>query len=204
MSSDRKKVAVFISGGGSNLQSIIDASKSGNLSADVVWVVSNMRKAFGVTRAKNEGIETFIFKKKNYDSPQSAGDELLQKLQERNIDYLATAGYLQLLPEAVVRAYRNKILNIHPALLPKYGGKGMYGQYVHQAVIESGDTESGPTVHLVDEIYDNGKILEQVKVPVLQDDTPESLAARVLEQEHKLFPIVIEKLIKGKYEINDG
>ncbi len=200
VSSERKKIAVFISGGGSNLQALIDASKSGQLTADIVWVVSNMKKAFGLKRAENEHIETFIYKKKNYDSPKTAGNDLLQKLQERNIDYIATAGYLQLLPSVVVKAFRNKIVNIHPALLPKYGGKGMYGQNVHKAVLESGDSESGATVHLVDEIYDNGKILEQAKVAVLDDDTPESLAARVLEQEHKLYPETIEKLIKGKYE----
>lgn len=202
--SDRKRIAVFISGGGSNMQALIDASKSGLLSADIVWVVSSMRKAFGLTRAKNENIESFIFKKKNYESPKSAGDDLFQKLQERDIDYIALTGYLQLLPDIVVKAYKNRILNIHPALLPKYGGKGMYGQNVHKAVLESGDSESGVTVHLVDEIYDNGKILEQYKVSVLEDDTSESLAARVLEQEHRLLPRAMEKLIKGKYEINDG
>ena len=202
--SDRKRIAVFISGGGSNLQALIDASKSGQLSADIVWVVSNMRKAYGLTRAKNENIETFIFKKKNYDSPELSGADLFEKLQERKIDYIALCGYLQLLPEVVVKAYRNRIVNIHPALLPKYGGKGMYGKNVHQAVVDSGDKESGATVHLADEIYDNGKILEQYTVPVFDDDTAETLAARVLEQEHKLFPLSIEKLIKGKYEINNG
>lgn len=203
MGSERKKIAVFISGGGSNLQALIDASKSDMLSADIVWVVSNMRKAYGLKRAEKEQIESFVYKKKNYDSSQSAGDDLYQKLQKRHIDYIVLAGYLQLLPKPVVRAYKNRIVNIHPALLPKYGGKGMYGQNVHKAVLESGDSESGVTVHVVDEIYDNGKILEQVKVPVVENDTPESLAARVLEQEHKLLPKVMEKLIKGKYEIND-
>ena len=201
---DKKKIAVFISGGGSNMQALIDASKSGLLSADIVWVVSNKQKAKGLIRAENEHIESFVFKKKNYDSPQAAGDDLYQKLQERHIDYIALAGYLQLLPEKVVKAYKNRIMNIHPALLPKYGGKGMYGQHVHKAVVESGDSESGATAHLADEIYDNGMILEQFKVPVFDDDTPESLAARVLEQEHKLFPRALEKLIKGKYEVSDG
>ena len=163
-----------------------------------------MRKAFGLKRADKEQIESFVYKKKNYDSPQIAGDDLLQKLQERHIDYIALAGYLQLLPEEVVKEFKNRIINIHPALLPKYGGKGMYGQHVHKAVLESGDSESGATVHLTDEIYDNGKVLEQFKVPVLDGDTPELLAARVLEQEHKLFPRALQKLIKGKYELNDG
>ncbi len=202
--SNRKKIAVFISGSGSNMQALIDASKSGLLTADIVWVVSNMRKAFGLKRAEKEQIESFVYKKKSYDSPQIAGDDLLQKLQERHIDYIALAGYLQLLPEVIVKEFKGRILNIHPALLPKYGGKGMYGQHVHKAVLESGDSESGATAHLADEIYDNGKILEQFKVPVLESDTPETLAARVLEQEHKLFPRALQELIKGKYEINDG
>ena len=201
---DKKKIAVFISGGGSNLQALIDASKSGTLSAEISWVVSNMRNAYGLVRAKNENIETFVYKSKSYTSSEEASTDLLQKLQERNIDYIATAGYLQLLPELVVKAFKDKIVNIHPALLPKFGGKGMYGHHVHQAVIDAGETESGATVHLVDEIYDNGKILEQYKVQVLENDTPETLAKRVLEQEHKLFPIVIDKLIKGKYELNNG
>ena len=204
MSTERKRIAVFVSGGGSNLQALIDASKSGILSADIVWVVSNMRKAFGLKRAEKESIETFIYKKKKYESPQLAGDDLLAKLKERDIDYIATAGYLQLLPEQVVKAYRNRIVNIHPALLPKFGGKGMYGHFVHEAVLAAGEKESGATVHLVDEIYDNGKVLEQFKVPVLEDDTPDTLAKRVLAQEHKLYPRAIEKLIKGKYEINNG
>lgn len=198
------RIAVFISGGGSNLQALIDGHKAGILSGKVVWVVSNKRKAYGLERAKKEGIETFVYKKKNYDSPESAGDDLFEKLRERNIDYIALAGYLQLLPEKVVKTYRNRIVNIHPALLPKFGGKGMYGHHVHEAVIAAGEKESGPSVHLVDEIYDNGKVLEQFKIPVLPDDTPDTLAARVLEQEHKLYPRVLEKLIKGKYELNDG
>ena len=110
------------------------------------------------------------------------------------------AGYLKLLPAEVVRAYRGRITNIHPALLPRYGGKGMYGHHVHEAVLAAGETETGPTVHLVDEVYDNGRILEQAKVPVRPDDTPDSLAARVLEQEHRLYPRVLSKLIRGEYE----
>ena len=128
--------------------------------------------------------------------------KLLRVLQEREIDYIALAGYLQLLPGSVVKAYHNRIVNIHPAPLPKYGGKGMYGHHVHEAVVAAGDTVSGPTVHLVDEIYDHGKILEHSPVEVLPDDTPETLAARVLIQEHKLYPRVLQKLIKGEYSLD--
>jgi phosphoribosylglycinamide formyltransferase-1 len=198
------RIAVFISGGGSNLQALIDGSKAGILSAKIVWVVSSSIKAYGLTRAKNEGIEAFVFKQKKYPSPEAAADDLLNKLQERKIDYIALAGYLRLLPLNVVAAYSKRIVNIHPALLPKYGGKGMYGHHVHEAVLASGDKESGVTVHLVDEIYDHGKILDQARVPVLPDDTPDSLAARVLEQEHRLYPRALNKLICGEYEVNDG
>jgi len=125
---------------------------------------------------------------------------LLPRLKERHIDEIALAGYLKLLPLEVVRAYRGRITNIHPALLPKYGGKGMYGHHVHEAVIAAGDRESGPTVHLVDEIYDNGRILGQARVPVLADDTPDTLAARVLTEEHKLYPKILQKLIQGEYK----
>ncbi len=197
-------MAVFISGSGSNLQALIDATKAGILAARIAFVISNRRDAYGLERAAKEGIGTFVFKQKKYASPDEAGDDLLARLKERKIDYIALAGYLRLLPPVVVKAYRNRIVNIHPALLPKYGGKGMYGHFVHEAVIANGDKESGVSIHLVDEIYDNGKVLEQSKVPVLADDTPDTLAARVLKQEHKLYPRVLEKLIKGKYDLNHG
>lgn len=193
---------MFISGGGSNLQSLIDATKAGILTAEIAWVVSSRKKAFGLERARREGIESWVFRPGSYDSPQQAGEDLLRRLRERGIDYIALAGYLKLVPNEVVRAYSGRIVNIHPALLPKYGGKGMYGHHVHEAVLESGDTESGPTVHLVDEVYDNGRILEQVRVPVKPDDDADRLAGRVLEQEHKLYPRVLQKLIKGEYQLD--
>ncbi|MDH4033241.1 MAG: formyltransferase family protein, partial [candidate division Zixibacteria bacterium] len=114
----------------------------------------------------------------------------------------ALAGYLSLIPPEMVKAYRNRIVNIHNALLPKYGGKGMYGHHTHQAVLAANEKESGPTVHLVDEIYDNGRILGQKQVPVHPDDTPDSLSERVLEQEHKLYARVLQKLIKGEYDLD--
>ncbi len=200
MARTRPRIAVLISGGGSNLQSLIDAQKAGILAGDIVWVVASSQKAYGLTRAENAGIDTWVYLPGRYDSPQAATQDLLSRLKEREIDYIALAGYLKLLPAEVVRAYRGRITNIHPALLPKYGGKGMYGHHVHEAVLAAGETQTGPTVHLVDEVYDNGRILEQAKVPVRPDDTPDSLAARVLEQEHRLYPRVLSKLIRGEYE----
>ena len=202
MTKSKARVAVFISGGGSNLQSLIDASKSGILDAEIAWVVSGRRDAFGLERAAKAGIESFVFKMIRYDTPQEAGADLFGKLKERKIDYIALAGYLNLLPSAVVTAYRNRIVNIHPALLPKYGGKGMYGHHVHEAVIAAGDAESGVSFHIVDEVYDNGPVIAQSRVPVQPGDTPETLAARVLELEHKLYPRVLNKLIKGEYKLD--
>jgi phosphoribosylglycinamide formyltransferase 1 len=193
------KIAVFISGGGSNLQSLIDASKSGKLAGEIVLVVSNKLKAYGLERAANAGIDSFVYRLKDFPDEETAEHELMAMLEEYQVEYIALAGYLKLLPADVVKKYRGKITNIHPALLPKYGGKGMYGHFVHEAVLAAGDKESGPTVHLVDEIYDNGRILLQKKVPVMPDDTPDTLAARVLEAEHLLYPEALDNLIKGKY-----
>ncbi|MFQ6007394.1 MAG: phosphoribosylglycinamide formyltransferase [Candidatus Zixiibacteriota bacterium] len=201
MEPELARIAVFVSGSGTNLQALIDGTKAGILAGKVVLVVSSTAKAYGLTRAKNEGIETFVFESKKYPSVDAAATDLLAKLKERNVEYIALAGYLKLVPSSIIAAYRNRIVNIHPALLPKYGGKGMYGHRVHEAVLASGDKESGATVHLVDEIYDHGKILEQVRVPVMPDDTADSLASRVLEQEHKLYPRVLNKLIRGEYEV---
>ena len=197
--STRAKIAVFVSGGGSNLQALIDASKSGLLHGEIVLVISNTSKAYGLVRAEKENINTFVYKVKNYDSPDLASDDLFSQLRKHDVEYIALAGYLKLLPQNIVKAFKGKIINIHPALLPKYGGKGMYGHFVHEAVIEAGDKESGITIHLADEIYDNGRILHQVKVPVKKDDTPDTLAARVLKQEHLWYARILDKLIKGEY-----
>ena len=157
MSPVKTNLAVFLSGGGTGLQSIIDASLRGDLSARVAWVVSSSSKAYGLQRAAKAGIETFVFKPKKYASVEEAGTDLLGKLRERKIEYIALAGYLKLLPANVVAAFPKRILNIHPGLLPKYGGKGMYGSRVHRAVLDYGAKISGITVHFVDEEYD-GKL----------------------------------------------
>lgn len=196
----KARIAVFISGGGSNLQSLIDASRTGRLYGDVVLVVSNNGDAYGLQRALKAGIDTFVYKVKNYESKEDAHADLMAILENYRVEFIALAGYLKLLPPPVIKKFRNRITNIHPALLPRYGGKGMYGHHVHEAVMAAGDAESGATVHLVDEIYDNGRILEQKKVPVRPDDTPDSLAARVLEVEHEIYPLALDKLIRGKYD----
>jgi len=190
-------IAVFISGGGSNLQSLIDASKSGNLSAKIVLVVAGSPDAYGLERAAKAGIDTFVYRVKDYPNKEAAHRDLMDMLEEYKVDYIALAGYLKLLPAPVVKKYKDHITNIHPALLPKFGGDGMYGHFVHKAVLAAGESESGATVHLVDEIYDHGKILKQGKVKIEPEETADSLAAKVLQVEHRIYPEALENLIRG-------
>lgn len=194
-------VAVFISGGGTNLQSLIDAAADPDYPARIAVVISSSKKAYGLTRAENAGIPGVVLRKKDFESEDAYTVRLLEVLKEHDTDVICLAGYLKLIPPEVVRAYRNRILNIHPALLPKFGGKGMYGLRVHQAVLEAGETVSGPTVHVVDEIYDNGEILAQREVSVIPGEEPESLQKRVLEQEHKVYPEVLRRVCE---EIQSG
>ncbi len=184
-------IAVFASGGGTNLQALIDAGKRGEFSGKISAVISNNSQAYALIRATSENIPTFHVSNKTHPDPVPFTKCLLDILRAHSINLIVLAGYMKLLPPEVVRAYRSRIINIHPALLPKYGGKGMYGLNVHKAVLDSGDKISGATVHFVTEGYDLGPIIIQRTVPVLADDTPESLAARVLEIEHKILPLAV-------------
>lgn len=184
-------IAVFASGGGTNLQSLIDASKKDVLGGRISAVISNNSGAYALERAGNAGIATYHISEKKFPEKERFVGELLRTLENHEVNLIVLAGYMKLLPVEVVRKYRNRILNIHPALLPKYGGKGMYGMNVHKAVIESGDRISGATVHFVDEIFDHGVILIQRTVPIAPDDDPDSLAAKVLEVEHKILPAAV-------------
>jgi phosphoribosylglycinamide formyltransferase-1 len=190
----RLRVAVFISGSGTNLQSLIDSCADAEYPAEIALVVSSSKKAYGLERARKGEIPASTIRRKDFGSQDEFVEAMLGTLQNHRIDAICLAGYLKLVPSEIVRRFRGRILNIHPALLPKYGGKGMYGMRVHEAVLASGDSESGPTVHLVDEIYDHGKIYMQRKVPVLPGDTPEELQKRVLEVEHELYPEALRKL----------
>jgi phosphoribosylglycinamide formyltransferase-1 len=178
------RIAVAISGRGSNLEALLN-HLGPEASAAVVLVLSDKAEAGGLLHARTRGIHVEVLS--HYDDP----GEWLRILGEQHIDLLVLAGYLKLVPSGVVAAYRGRIINTHPALLPAFGGKGMYGARVHQAVLASGAVESGVTVHLVDEVYDRGAILAQARVPVLPGDNPDKLAARVLEAEHRLLPRVV-------------
>ena len=154
-------------------------------------MLSNKPDAYALTRAERLGLEAIVFGRDDFRD----SDRVLNELKKRNIDYIVLAGFLWLIPDSLTRAYRGRILNIHPALLPGYGGKGMYGDRVHRAVIEAGEKESGITIHQVNEKYDSGDIVFQAKVPVAPDDTPESLAAKIHELEYEWFPKIVEQEI---------
>lgn len=181
------RVAVLVSGGGTNLQALLDALHNSPV-ARVARVISNRPDAGALARAQRAKVPAVVLRE-----PRDAG-ELLGVLQD--IEIVVLAGYLKLVPADVVRRFRGRMINIHPALLPEFGGAGMYGHRVHEAVLASGATESGPTVHFVDEEFDRGAIIDQERVPVKPGDTADTLAARVLEAEHRLLPRVVLELAR--------
>jgi formyltetrahydrofolate-dependent phosphoribosylglycinamide formyltransferase len=178
------RVAVAVSGRGSNLQALLD-TLTANAPARVVLVISNRADAGALERARARGIATAVL------ADPADGEEWLRVLEPARVDLVVLAGYVKLVPGDVIRRYRGRVINIHPALLPAFGGPGMYGARVHQAVLASGRPDSGATVHLVDEEYDRGPILGQARVPVLPGDTADALASRVLEVEHRLLPAAV-------------
>ena len=189
------KIAVMVSGGGSNLQSIIDKSKSGELNCEIACVIGD-RPCYGVERAAEHGIESCVIDRKVYKK------ELCKKIDKvlstKGVELIVLAGFLSIIDEEFVNKWKGRIINIHPSLLPKFGGPGMYGIKVHEAVLAAGEKESGCTVHYVDTGVDSGEIILQVKVPVLEGDTPEVLQKRVLVEEHKLLPNSIAKIISER------
>lgn len=189
-----KRVAILASGGGSNLHAIMDYldSLGARAAAKVVVVASDRPQSGAMTRAKTAGIDAIVLKDRD---PQST--EIFDLLAAREVDLIALAGYLKLIPRPVVERFANRMINVHPALLPKHGGPGMYGLRVHQAVLNAKETASGPTVHFVTDEYDSGPMLAQWPVAVLPDDDAPALAARVLVAEHALYPRVLQALAAG-------
>jgi formyltetrahydrofolate-dependent phosphoribosylglycinamide formyltransferase len=189
-------VAVFASGGGTNLQAPIDGLNGrANAAANVTLVVSDRADARALARARSAAVRAEVVAVSGED-PARVSADTMALLDDGSIDIVALAGYVKLVPEEVVRAYRGRIVNIHPALLPAFGGKGMYGARVHRAVIAAGCTVTGVTVHYVDEKYDVGRPIIQWPVPVLPDDTAETLAARVLRIEHIVYPMAVEAVAR--------
>lgn len=184
-------IAILASGAGSNAQKIIDHFKNSSL-ANVALVVSNKKKAGVVQIAEKENIPTLIIERDKFFSD----DSYLEELAGKKIDFIVLAGFLWKIPGAILNAYPRRIINIHPALLPRYGGQGMYGNHVHESVLASGEKESGITIHYVDEHYDHGDVILQVRCPVMKDDTAESLAHRIHALEHANYPVVVEELVR--------
>ncbi len=190
-----KNIVVFASGSGSNFQAIIDAVEANSIDARITGLITNNSNIQAIDRASNAGIPSRVILPSQYSDSTAFGLAILDVLEEWKPDLIVLAGYMIKVPTNVTRRYRGRIINIHPALLPKYGGKGYYGERVHRAVLEAGEQESGCTVHYVDEDYDRGPIIDQKKVPVLPGDTPQTLAERVLHEEHQLLPQVIQQLL---------
>jgi len=191
-------IAVFASHGGSDLQAIIDGCNNNKINAKVVVVISNNGNSMALQRAKNEKISAYHMSAKKYGCEEALAQEILAALSKYDVDMIFLAGYMKMLHVSVLNKYNNRIFNIHPALLPKFGGKGMYGMNVHNAVINAGETETGVTIHRVNAEYDSGEIVAQTKVSVIENDTPEILAARVLEREHEFLVEVISDISEGK------
>jgi phosphoribosylglycinamide formyltransferase-1 len=183
-----KRIAIFASGSGSNAQNIIEYfADNKSIIVDSIW--TNNPEAYVLERAKKYDISSYIFNREEFKN----SDNVVEKLKKRNINLIVLAGFLWLIPANLIQNFR--IINIHPALLPKYGGKGMYGMNVHQAVVENKETESGISIHFVNEKYDEGEIIFQAICPVLPSDSPDSVAEKVHQLEYKYFPVVIEKVL---------
>jgi len=193
-----KNIAIFASGGGSNFKSIHRHIQLGNIPGRIVLTVSNNSDSGAIEYARENNISTLIFNKARYPNPVGQDDLLIQTLIDNDVNLICLAGYMKLLPTSIVIQFQNQILNIHPALLPQFGGKGFYGIKVHEAVIMSNAQESGVTVHFVDDEYDHGTIIAQETVLVRSEDTAETLAARVLQVEHKLYPQVVKAFCEDR------
>jgi formyltetrahydrofolate-dependent phosphoribosylglycinamide formyltransferase len=194
------KVAILLSGSGTTLQNILDLSATDQLDAKVVCVASSRADAFGLTRAEEAGVPNKAFPRKDFDSVDAFGEAIWNFVDEYEPDLVVLAGFMSLLP--VPQRYLGRIMNVHPALIPSFCGQGMYGHHVHQAVLDYGAKLSGVTVHFVDEQYDNGPIILQSAVPVLEDDTADSLAERIQAEERNLYPQAIQMYAEGRLKLD--
>ena len=200
------RVAVCVSGGGTNLQAIIDRVKDGTITnTELVLVISNKPGAYALTRAAEAGIATAVIEPKAYPSREAFGEAMVDALNEARIDLVVLGGYLVILPENLVKAFEGRMINIHPSLIPSHCGEGYYGLKVHESVLARGNKVTGATVHFVDEGTDSGPIILQKAVEVLDDDTPEVLQKRVMEQaEWQILPQAIDLIANKKIVIVDG
>ncbi len=200
------KIVVCVSGGGTNLQAIIDGIEKGSITnTEIAAVISNNPGAYALERAKNHGIEGVCISPKEFPDRESFNQAFLEKLDSYQADLVVLAGFLVVLPEIMIRRYQNRIINVHPSLIPSFCGKGYYGLKVHEGALKRGVKVTGATVHFVDEGTDTGPIILQQPVAVEQDDTPELLQRRVMEQaEWKILPRAIDLIANGKIQVEDG
>ena len=195
-------MGVLASHSGSNLQAIIDAGSSGRLNAEVRVVISNNSTSMALQRAKHAGIPHYHLSGKTHPLPEQLDAAILDTLEGHGVTLVMLAGYMKPLGPRTLSRYRNRVLNIHPALLPKFGGKEMYGGRVHEAVLAAGEHVTGVTIHIADERYDHGPIVAQCQVPVLDGDTPDSLAERVLESEHGFLVETLQKIAQEEIDLD--
>lgn len=186
---------------GSNMQAVLDACEAHTLAATPVVLVSNNRGSEAILRAQRAGMATHVLNRVTHPDPDVLDSAIHDALTAARCDVIVLAGFMKMIGPRVLRAFANRIINIHPALLPRHGGKGMFGMHVHRSVIASGDRVSGVSVHLVDEEYDHGRVLAQAEVPVVPGDTPEALAERVLKKEHQFLPEVLSRIEKGELKL---
>jgi phosphoribosylglycinamide formyltransferase-1 len=196
------KLGFFASHGGSNMQAIIDACKTGVIAAVPAVVITNNKDSGAMKRAQNENIPVYHISAKTEGSEEKANLAIFAALEKHGVELIILAGYMKKIGTNILEKYSDRILNIHPALLPKYGGQGMYGKFVHDAVIKAGETETGVTIHLVNDEYDKGRIIAQAKVQVMPGDSAESLGERVLEAEHKLYVNTVRDVVLGHLKLN--
>ena len=194
-----KRIAVFASGGGTDFQSIIDANEKEQF-CEISLLVASKDGIGAIERAKKHSIQTAVFAKKDYSDLEELYGQLSALLQKYAVDFIVLAGWLKIIPESFIKTFEDRIINIHPSLIPAFCGAGFYGIKVHQQVLEYGVKVSGCTVHFVNEVPDGGAIIAQCAVKVEENDTPEILQARILEEEHKLLPYCVKKLCEGKVE----
>lgn len=189
--------AVFISGGGTNLQALIDAVEAGRIDGNLALVISDRQGAYGIERAKKHNIPCMVLNKKDFGGLAERDEKILEALSANKIDFIMLAGYLSILMEKLVQKYEKRIINIHPALIPKYSGKGFYGDVIHKAVLDNGDEETGVTLHFVDAGVDSGPIIVQEKIKVAEGETLESLKEKIHALEHKLIVETAANYVKN-------
>lgn len=197
----KKNIAVLVSGGGSNLQSLIDSQKNTYFNGEIKLVISNNKNAYGLERAKQNQIPAFYINKQEYPQNEDYDQQILKLLKEYQIDLIVLAGYLKYVTPILIDAYKNQIMNIHPALLPAFGGKNFYGMKVHQAVYERGTKISGATVHFVDAGQDTGPIIVQESIPLDQNWQPEDIQKEVLKVEHKILPLAVKYFCENRLTV---